>query len=240
MIRPIVRPIVGSAVLVSVCGCTPIATVPLDPPVITTHPASQSVDVNTDATFTVIATGEELTYQWQRNTGSNWVNVSGTQNTLTFEVTTYHNDDRFRCVVSNTSGTVTSNAATLTVTGPCFDTDQLTLAASGGGESAPTINLSSIPCVLFGIIDTGEPQWQYIAEDGLNQIAIVIRSEDTIWYTTVVYTTPIDEYIWTNVSTGVSNGVTCVDGQIAFDLLVLDPYDSNPWGSMTVSQETGP
>ena len=87
------------------------------PPSITTHPSSQTVNEGQPATFQVIASGNTpLSYQWQRNT----VNISGaTLPTYTISNTTLaDNGDTFRCVVSNAFGTATSNEATLTVTAP--------------------------------------------------------------------------------------------------------------------------
>jgi glucose/arabinose dehydrogenase len=85
------------------------------PPSITQHPANLSVAQGQQASFTVAATGSQpLGYQWQRN-GSN---ISGaTSPTLSFTAASADNGAMFRAVVSNTFGTATSNAATLTVSG---------------------------------------------------------------------------------------------------------------------------
>ena len=86
------------------------------PPSITAHPSDQTVTQGQPATFQVGAAGSTpLGYQWQRNT----VNISGA-NAASYTLPTAtlaDNGARFRCVVSNAFGTVTSNEATLTVTG---------------------------------------------------------------------------------------------------------------------------
>ena len=84
--------------------------------IITRHPGNQIVTEGDTATFTVAATGGSLTYQWQVSAdgGNNWNDLSGaTTDTYTTEaLATTDNGNRYRVVVS---GTVTSNAATLTV-----------------------------------------------------------------------------------------------------------------------------
>jgi hypothetical protein len=84
-------------------------------PTITTQPANQAVTTGQTATFTVVATGTAaLSYQWQKN----GVNVGGATaaSYTTPATTTADNGGTFRVVVGNVAGTVTSAAATLTVT----------------------------------------------------------------------------------------------------------------------------
>ena len=86
-------------------------------PTITTHPANQSVLVGQPASFSVVATGSgTLTYQWQKN----MVNIGGATAT-TFNLPAAalaDNGSKFRCLVTNSFGTTTSNEATLTVSSP--------------------------------------------------------------------------------------------------------------------------
>jgi hypothetical protein len=84
------------------------------PPTITTQPASQTVTVGQTATFTVVATGTApLSYQWQKNGTA----ISGATSAsyTTPATTSADNGAQFRVAVSNSAGSVTSNAATLTV-----------------------------------------------------------------------------------------------------------------------------
>lgn len=95
---------------------TPVVTVPS----ITTQPGNATVKVGETATFTIAATGTDLTYQWQidRNDGNGWVNIAGATATsyTTSTVDISCNGFKYQCVVSNLAGTVTSNTAVLTVT----------------------------------------------------------------------------------------------------------------------------
>jgi glucose/arabinose dehydrogenase len=85
------------------------------PPAITQHPANLNVAAGQTATFNVSASGSQpLAYQWQRN----GANLSGaTSATLSFTAQSADNGAAYRAVVTNTFGTATSNAATLTVSG---------------------------------------------------------------------------------------------------------------------------
>jgi Domain of unknown function (DUF4091)/Immunoglobulin I-set domain len=83
-------------------------------PSITTQPASQTVTAGQTASFSVAATGTApLTYQWQKNSA----NIAGaTSSSYTTPATTSSdNAAQFTVAVTNTAGSVTSNAASLTV-----------------------------------------------------------------------------------------------------------------------------
>ena len=89
-------------------------------PTITKQPEAQSVTVGQTATFTITANGSEpLSYKWQyrTNSGTNWNDIpDATDNNYTTEAVTLDmNNYQYQCVVSNSAGSVTSNAATLTV-----------------------------------------------------------------------------------------------------------------------------
>jgi hypothetical protein len=107
------------------------------PLTITTQPMSQIVTLGNSAMFSVlVGSGSGPTYQWQRRPsgGTTWTNLSdnatysgSTTATLTVNsVTTAMNGDSFQCVVANANGSVTSNAAPLTVNAA---------PATGGGSS---------------------------------------------------------------------------------------------------------
>src|SRR5207244_3015608 len=84
-------------------------------PTITTQPASQTVTAGQTATFTVTATGTApLSYQWQKNGTA--IGAATTASYTTPATTASDNGDQFTVVVSNAVGSVTSTAASLTVT----------------------------------------------------------------------------------------------------------------------------
>jgi hypothetical protein len=83
-------------------------------PSITTQPASQTITAGQTATFSVVATGTApLSYQWRKNGTA--VAGAASASYTTPAVTSSDNGAQFRVVVSNSAGSVTSNAATLTV-----------------------------------------------------------------------------------------------------------------------------
>ena len=106
-------------------------------PAITQHPANRTVSVGQAASFTVAASGAPpLSYQWQRNGAP----IGGaTSATYTLPTTTLGDSGaQFRAVVSNASGSATSNAATLTVVTNQPPVPTIIAPASGAVYSAGT------------------------------------------------------------------------------------------------------
>jgi uncharacterized repeat protein (TIGR02543 family) len=103
----------------AVTSNTATLTVTMTPPAISAQPSNQSVTEGASASFSVTASGSQLTYQWQRsnNSGTTWTNISSAaSSTYTISSTTlYDGNARFHCVITNAAGSVTSNAVTLTV-----------------------------------------------------------------------------------------------------------------------------
>ena len=88
-------------------------------PTITTQPSNQSTTLSKSVSFKVAASGSGLSYQWQfsKDNGSSWSSWSGkTSATLTVTASATNNGCLYRCVVKNSSGSVTSGSARLTVT----------------------------------------------------------------------------------------------------------------------------
>lgn len=87
-------------------------------PAITTQPASIIRDAGTTATFSAVATGSgTVNYQWQYSptTGGTYTNVPGATS-LTYNFTAEpSNAGSYRIVVTDSVGTTTSSAASLTV-----------------------------------------------------------------------------------------------------------------------------
>ena len=111
-------------------------------PAITTQPTSQTVTEGETATFTVEASGTELlSYQWQQSTdnGNSWTNIDSANAAeyATGQTTTSMNGYQYRCMVSNSVGSVESNAATLTVNAkPTYTITAVSSPAEGGTATA--------------------------------------------------------------------------------------------------------
>jgi glucose/arabinose dehydrogenase len=116
-------------------------------PTITQHPANQTASTGGSATFTVAASGTApLSYQWQRAdsaTPNTWAPISGATGTsyVVTNAQSADNGDRFRAVVTNTSGSATSNFAALTVT----------------PNQAPNITINITGGLRNGNFDAGTP-----------------------------------------------------------------------------------
>jgi len=96
-----------------------IASITIDPAVsITTLPTSQTKCEDEPVNFVVAATGNNLTYQWFRNTDSihNSADVSGANsNSLTINFVSTADEGVYSCVVSDNCTSATSSGATLTI-----------------------------------------------------------------------------------------------------------------------------
>jgi len=88
--------------------CTPA---PAGTPVITAHPVSTTVVFPTKATFTVAASGTGLSYQWQKNRAD--IPEATSPSYTTPATTLWDIGSAYRCVVSNSFGTVRSNPGIL-------------------------------------------------------------------------------------------------------------------------------
>lgn len=85
-------------------------------PKITTQPTNKTATAGEKVTFKVVATGDDLTYQWQyKKPGGSWKDCSGTSATFTTTAYASYNGYQYRCEISDGTTIVTSNAVTLTV-----------------------------------------------------------------------------------------------------------------------------
>jgi glucose/arabinose dehydrogenase len=106
-------------------------------PSITQHPANRAVSVGQPASFNVAASGAPpLSYQWQRNGAP----IGGaTSATYTLPAAALSDSGaQFRAVVSNASGSATSNAATLTVVANQPPAPTISMPTAGALYSAGT------------------------------------------------------------------------------------------------------
>ena len=108
-------------------------------PSIITQPASQTVTAGQTATFSVVVSGTApLSYQWMKNQ----VNIAGATSAsyTTPATTSADNGTSFRVIVTNAVSSVTSNAATLTVsTGPSITTQPANQTVNVGQTATFTV-----------------------------------------------------------------------------------------------------
>ena len=157
--------VVSSSVTLTVTGAV-VA------PAITVQPAAQSVVVPDSASFTVTATGTAPSYQWQRSGdgGATWADVAGATATThnTAATATAMNDQRYRVIVANASGSVISAAAVLTVNAtpavPAFTTQPSSQSVSPGSAATFTVAATGAPAPTL--------QWQRSTNSGATWTAI--------------------------------------------------------------------
>ena len=89
------------------------------PPVVTAQPEDQTVHAGDTVSFSAAANGDPApSLQWQVSTdsGATWTDIAGaTASPLTFTASLEQNGNQYHAVFTNSAGSVTSDAATLTV-----------------------------------------------------------------------------------------------------------------------------
>ena len=176
-------------------GCTVYARWS-DAAAITRQPVNTAAKENSNAVFTIKATGSNLIYQWQlAYAGSdNWQNVpasfaGGKTDTLTVTATKGRNGYKFRCIVKDDkNNSVTSSAATLTVEAANQPLKILSLTASkttadSGDRITITANVAGGAggyTYKFIINDTTNDSWYKLQDyKGTNSIVWKATSAGT-------------------------------------------------------------
>ena len=127
-------------------------------PAITVQPADQSVTAPATATFSVTATGTMPAYEWQSSSdaGVTFAPVAGAANAPSLAVTSTtvaQSGQRYRVRVSNSAGSVTSNAALLTVNGapsaPSISTQPTSQAIVAGASASFNVAAAGTPAPAF-------------------------------------------------------------------------------------------
>jgi hypothetical protein len=132
-----------------------------------TPPADQAVSPGQTATFSIVATGVNPTYQWQTNNGGGWIAITGAtgSNYTTAPEVLTDNGLQFRCVVSVAcdGSSTNSPAATLTVQ---------TCVAAGVSDPTPISPTVSVgDTQTFSVTASGTSvkyQWQKSLNSGVS------------------------------------------------------------------------
>jgi hypothetical protein len=187
-----------------------IATLTVDAPMapsITTQPVSQTVVAGETATFFVVATGAEpLGYQWKKK--GKPIKGATSASYTTPATTAADNGSEFTVVVSNSGGSVTSGAATLTVNVPVAPsiTTQPVSQTVVAGETA-----------TFFVVATGTDPLSY----QWNQNGASIAGATSAYYTTPA-TTAADN--GSELTVVVSNpGGTVTSNAVALTVTIPGP-----------------
>lgn len=128
----------------------------LVPPTVVSQPRDAQVQVGGTVSFSVVAQGDPpLLYQWRHN----GANLGGeTESTLTITDADTTDGGTYDVVVSNNSGSVTSEAATLRVLRPVSITDQpLEQVVTPGGTANFSVTASGDGLLSFQWFHQGSP-----------------------------------------------------------------------------------
>jgi len=151
--------VTSSAVTLTVTAA-PIA------PSISVHPANQTITEGQNVSFSVTAAGTSLSYQWKRSTdgGSSFADIAAATN-ATLNLTAVplgDNGHQFQVLVSNSTGSITSNTAMLTVnsaqTVPIFTTHPASVSITEGQNTQFSVVVSGTPPPTL--------QWQLSTDSG--------------------------------------------------------------------------
>lgn len=167
-------------------------------PAVTTHPAALAAPIcpGFNVTYSVVATGAGLTYQWQLSTdgGATYNNLlnnppySGvtTSSLVIASVTTAMTNYRYRVVVSGTCPpAVTSNPVTLVVaTAPTITTQPASVAICANSNASFTVVAAGIPTpTIF--------QWQVSTDAGATWTNLTTSGSYTPTFTITAATTAL-------------------------------------------------
>jgi uncharacterized repeat protein (TIGR02543 family) len=221
----------GASYTMGTTGVTLYAVWAVSPPTISTQPKDQAKLLDSAAIFSVIASGSNLSYQWQKSNNGGFSNVTGSGSTTAiFSILKVTSADAgiYRCLVSNTGGTVNSNSATLTV-----------------GLAPPIISLqpASQPVKIgaaatFTITATGSGALTYQWQKGINNVftdVTVGAGAKTYQYTTPATVVADDQSKYQCVVYNSAGGLqTSATSSAATLTVVTTPVISTQPGNVTV------
>ena len=209
---------------------TTAATLTVDS--VTTQPATQTVDAGATVTLTAASTdGSSDTVQWKASTngGTTFTAISGaTATTYSFTAASTQNSDEYEAVFTNSAGTLTSNAATLTV------------------DSAPTVTTNpTVPTIVdvgntvtLTAAATGNPaatvQWK-VSADGGTTFSDISGATSTTYSFTAAASQSGNEY--EAVFTNSVNSATTTAAKLTVDSVTTQPASQtvNAGASVTLT-----
>ncbi|RYD54731.1 MAG: T9SS type A sorting domain-containing protein [Sphingobacteriales bacterium] len=151
-------------------ACTPNATSDAagftihNTPSISTQPQAATICAGNNAGFSVVATGTDVTYKWQVNTGSGFADVANggvysgatTSDLAITGATVSMNSNQYRCLVTNACTTLTSDAVSFTVNAPAaVTTSPASALACGGGNKTFTVAATGLGLTYQWQMDDG-------------------------------------------------------------------------------------
>jgi hypothetical protein len=226
----------------SIGGCITADTINvsiLSLPAVTSQPTTSTICAGSNTSFSITATGSNISYQWQVNTGSGFANVTNggvysNATTNTLDITgalASMNGYLYQCIVSNICGVpATSSGATLHVNTP-------TAPTISGQPSNSTICLGAN--TLFAVTATGgggslSYQWQLNSGAGFANITNggVYSNANTNTLSISGAQASMNGYIYQCVVTGLC-GAALTSGSATLSINTAPAITSQPAGTVT-------
>ncbi|MEO8772126.1 MAG: T9SS type A sorting domain-containing protein, partial [Ferruginibacter sp.] len=237
--------------VISSCGPTPlisnVVTLTVNSPAtISAQPANTSACTGGggDATFTVAAAGNSITYQWQVSTGGPFTNITGaTAATLTVTgITSAMNGYQYQCVITNPcTATLTSSAATLAVSDPASITTQpASSAICEGSNTSFTVATTGSGVTYQWQVSTGGPFTNIAGATSatLSLTGVTAAMNNNVYHVVVFSCSPAglnssDVTLTVNaiasVTTAPSNAITCVGNDATFTVTAAGTNNTYQW-----------
>ncbi|MBQ9859379.1 MAG: hypothetical protein IJO76_01700 [Clostridia bacterium] len=148
-------------------------------PKITAQPKSISVTAGDKQTFTVNATGNDIKYCWQINTGGSWKNTTTTgykTKTITVSATAARNGYQYRCIITDRYGNkVTTSAAKLTVVSPKITKNPASRKVTAGDKTTFSVTATGNGLKYRWQINTGSG-WKNTTTTGYKTKTITVSA----------------------------------------------------------------
>ena len=195
---------------------TTAATLTVDS--VTTQPASQTIVAGQNVSFTAASLNPSGTdtVQWQVSTdgGTTFTNIAGaTSTTYSFTTTSGETGDEYQAVFTNSAGSFTSNAATLTIAvAPSVTSQPASEIADDGGTASFTATASGVPAPTV--------QWQVSTDGGTTFADIAGATSSTYSFTP---TTAESGYEYQAVFTNMAGTVTSNPATLTVDSITAQP-----------------
>ena len=148
---------------------------PADAPSITTQPASQEVESGTAVVLTVVASGDDLTYQWYTgNSGDTLAPVAGATGS-TLDTGALTASTNFWVQITNAGGSADSDTAVITVATP-----SVPLVLDGSGDIAGENIQHPNGNVFDQILLTGESIQLQARPNQITRVSFMDETEDIV------------------------------------------------------------
>jgi hypothetical protein len=195
-------------------------TVIAEPTAITMHPTAQSICLGSQATFSVTATGANLTYQWRKG----GTDIGGaTSSSFTIPAVVAGDAGSYDVVVTGLNGVLTSQPAALTVHVPATISSQPSNQTVDSGSTA-----------IFTAAATGTPtptvQWQVSTDGGANFSNLNGATTTTLTLPAVTPAQSGSKYraVFTNACATVTSSAATLTVTPLADMAVIVTNSPNP------------